>query len=373
MDNSLEQELIKWVIEKGSNGIKQGSDSWKDKKTTTIGGSSIATVQGVNMYNNVSTLIGERLGIYTFVSNINIYCGNLFEEVIKLFVQKDKKCTIYGEDLYIEGRPNISYSPDGLTVMKINDVDQIVLVEFKCPFTRIPNNNPPEHYISQVKMGMDVLKIPTTGLLIEGVFRKCTLAQLKNNNQYDYKFYKTKKITTPPLAYGIIGFVVDPKCNKPDELSNLLTAYNMYFTSYGSEINDYKNNDIGLCDRELFELIMKAYDDDIVIPIYNQLIYINTEEYNEENATNIIAAEMAEHVKYCATNKIINLGIMPWKMMTVKYHSISKEENYLEPWMPRVNQIVNIINECKAISNPDHKKTTFHNHMITILQFEGWF
>src|SRR5271166_1907671 len=185
MEIVLMQQLRDWVTEKEKNGIKQHSRKWK--KRITFGGSVIATIQGKNPYSNIYKMLSEKIGLSAFEQSIAPQWGNLFEDVIKRYVEFDKKCTILGEDLYIEGPGDgTSYSPDGLTVLnvvfdygfddEIKTINEhlIVLMEYKCPYSRIPSGNPPEYYIPQVKMGLDLLKLPRIGLFVEGVFRRCS-------------------------------------------------------------------------------------------------------------------------------------------------------------------------------------------------------
>src|SRR6202000_363727 len=278
---ALITKLNDWVL-KNDNNIKQRSPESLEIKKFTIGGSSIASIQGVNPNNNICKLVRAMAGGDHIVANIYMQLGNLFEQIIRQYVEMDRACTIVGNDMFIYGPPNITYSPDGLTVMDVvtsnteneivvtkDGVDyteisfdtvrepKIILCEFKCPYMRIPRNKPPVYYVSQVKMGLDVLNIADMGLLIEAVFRRCTWDQLGNNIVFDKTLVSYAPRCQNILAFGIIGFYAKEKC---DILEKLSEKYDAVYGEKGDKNNDYFCNDLGAAPPELFTGIIDAYD-----------------------------------------------------------------------------------------------------------------
>lgn len=360
----LEKQLIEWVAQKESNGILQHSKSWETAKVFTIGGSSLSVIQGTNPYTNICELVSNKIGFSKFVSDVKPQWGNLFEDVIKRYVEHDLNCVILGEHLYVTGTGATSYSPDGLTVLEIEldpasakKTAAIVLIEFKCPYSRIPSGKVPVYYVSQPKMGMEVLKIPSISLFIEGVFRKCTWEQLGNNSQYD-KSLVSKSSGENPLSYGIIGFYV--KKNVVDNLqSNMFEKYLEHYVEYGDVNNNYISNDLGESDPTLFKILMNAYDKKIITPWYGSLIPIT----NDECENKLLDNDLDTYNKFCAKSDYINLGVLPWKLFRIDYNKVYKENNYLEKWMPKINDVVNIVRKCLDPQNASIKQNLYNSYM----------
>jgi hypothetical protein len=215
------RELKEYVENLTKNGILQHSEEWLQAKVLTVGGSQIATVLGLNTFGNVPQMIGEKLGIRFFTSDIKVQWGNLFEHLIKLYVEWDKRTKIIGSDIFVPGPPGTSYSPDGLgavitlktesagSQLVITPVAKRVLFEFKCPFNRIPDGTVPKYYVPQVLYGLDIIPCLDVGLFVQGVFRRCTWGDLGNNPRYDKTLVAKSAGSGSPLAYGIIGFYFD--------------------------------------------------------------------------------------------------------------------------------------------------------------------
>lgn len=400
----LDIELRQWLDVAESNGILQHSQRWLDEKVKTIGGSSLATIQGKNPYSNIIKLISEKIGLTKFESDIKPQWGNLFEDVIKRYVEYDRKCVVLGEDLYVEGPPGTAYSPDGLAVMDIIDdytfeeesIEQtptgpkkvvhlvtksvsktaIVLCEFKCPFVRIPSGSPPEYYVPQVKMGLDVLKIPSIGVLIEGVFRRCTWEQLGNNPLYD-KTLVSKSSGRLPLAFGINGFYFDTDKYekllaqiKPEaaealrkQKEKLWSDYDEFYIEKGDETNGFQCSDLGEAPPKLFTSIMSAYDKKILHPWYGPITFVDAnmtsgdtvQQFQEAIGANNVSNNMESFTQFCVANRFINFGILPWKLFRIDYNFIRKDENYLAPWLPKIREILDVVQKCNDPANADIK------------------
>jgi hypothetical protein len=395
--------LVAWVEEKEKNGIGQHTKEWELIKRFSVGGSSMATLMGLNPFSKIAGLITDRVGITSFIANIKPQWGNLFEDVIKRCVEYECDCIILGEDLFIEGNhPTLTYSPDGLaamtgvteemveidtivdtptgkkTITELGTVkhhkDTIVLIEFKCPFSRIPKGSPPVYYVPQVKMGLEILEIATVGLYIEAVYRRCTWEQLGNNPEYN----KTLVAVTGgkmPQAYGIIGYYIDHKKFEdylerlrespwkitPEKLIETLKllkrAYNTEFIEAGDSTNDYMSNDMGSSTVELFTMIMDAYDKKIISIWYGKIVMceeaskkkIDTSGYgNLHNGFETVDSDVYAFNAFCKEHNFTNIGILPWKQFRIDYHWIEKSPGYIEPHMPKIIEIVGIVKQCLA-------------------------
>lgn len=395
MADNLLHELREWVDKASSNGIKQHSQEWHTAKATTIGGSSIAVIEGSDPYSSVTSLISSKIGYSKFMSNVYMQWGNLMENVIKRCVEHEKDCEVLGEDLYIDGGdqyPGAAYSPDGIAVMTINDVATKILCEFKCPFSRLPNGKPPKNYVSQVKMGMEMLDIDIA-VLIEGVYRRCTWEVLGPNLEYCPLL--SPKSKGDIRAYGIIGFTLNPiyskfvssydpnesmfsdvNCEYNDESTEpteqetikipvddikfiryFIRVYLEYYVEIGNSTNEYLCNDLGESPVDLFKLIMKAYDKKILTPWYGDI------EHDMIANNNIININLAQFTKHCNDTATINFGILPWKLFTLEYHYIPREHNYLSNLMPKLQEILEVVKNCNNPENATAKHTIYNEYV----------
>lgn len=381
--------LEEWIAKNEINGIKQHSDEWHKVRLNAIGGSSMATIQGLNPYSSICKIVSEKIGFTEFISDIKPQWGNLFEDVIKRVVEYQKKCVVYGEDLYILGEPGTSYSPDGLAVMDIVDTSTveetttidtpdgpkqvirviekrtpaiaIVLLEFKCPYSRIPNGVVPKYYVPQVKMGLDLLGIPSIGLFVEGVFRRCTWEDLGNNPKYDTTLVKASSGKFPQ-AFGILGFYIDVSKygatadNTSDQKRNkLFSMFTDHYVEYGDETNDYMAQDLGQAPVDLFTIIMDAYNEKILTPWYGGISFADS-PLDMQN-------ELNKYVKFCADGKFLNFGIIPWKLFRIDYNFIQKEVGYVQPWLPKIREIINVVQQCNDPANVDKKYNIYASYM----------
>lgn len=379
MEEDLDTKLAEWVAFLEANGIKQQTEDWHIARQCTIGGSSMATIQGINPYSSVEHLIRERLGLAKFAGDIKPQWGNLFEDVLKRFVENSLGCIIRGEDLYVIGKPGTSYSPDGLAAVnrsivlekvsknlkqsrnvgfsddapdipKTYPAKEIALMEFKCPYNRIPSGDVPKYYVPQVLMGLDLLQLPTFGIFVEAVIRRCTWEQLGYNKLYDTTLVP-RSSGDLPLSYGIIGFYIDRTVLQTTKVNTakLFTEYKDHFVEYGDITTDYMCNDLGEAPPALFTLIMSAMDQRLISIKYFGLYEGGGNETSLDN-------DLAEHTQYCRNSNHINIGILPFKIFRADFHIIDKIPGYLSQWYPTICEIVNIISICKELPPQEQDK-----------------
>lgn len=348
--------LTDWIKDKETHGIVQHSDEWHKHRITTVGGSTLSIIQGVNPYKSLTELVRQKTGFSkkTSDSSIMTQWGNLFEDVIKRVVELDKSCTVLGENLYVKGDdPYISYSPDGLAIID----GEVTLLEFKCPYSRIPTRNIPKYYIPQIKMGLDILKIPTVGLFVEGVFRRCSWEVLGNNSEHDLLLVD-KQLNILPKYYGIIGMYTTEEKMQTSIMRLLMQKYE---TEYSLE---EEMNDLGISTAELFTDIMNAYDAGHISVFYGEL--------TSEDNMGVVYDDLTKFTEYCSNysggddNKYIKLGILPWKLFQLQYNNVIKEENYLEPWIPKIHELIDVIKACNDPENFDKKYNIYASYFEKI-------
>ena len=220
MDYKQKSQQIKKLLKQYENAPKQGTLEWLQQRTG-IGGSEMAIITGDNKYSNIKNLISLHTGLSEFKGNSYTRWGSLFEEQIRLLVELLMQCKIH-EIGSIDGCiPNHRYSPDGLATMellvgtdntvkdqtnmyhiltektpKYDSLDIVrnyinLLLEFKCPHSRIPTGTIPKEYLAQVKSGLCDLPCCTDALFVDACFRRCAYKDWKFTNQYNTDYHKS--------------------------------------------------------------------------------------------------------------------------------------------------------------------------------------
>lgn len=333
--------IYDFVIAGYKNGIRQGGEKWKQSKRFTVGGSSMATIMGMG-YGNISSLLTDRIGLTEFKARIEPQWGNLMEHVIEMFVEKVYDCKIMGENLYIEGPPGTAYSPDGLTVID----SKITLLEFKAPYSRLPDGKVPKYYIPQVKMGLQILPICDTGLFIECVIRRCRFRDLNFEYTFDTSLV-AKYIGKEILAYGIIGFYV----------------VGCEVMEIKKEFADYGLNDLGMCSPGLFTKLMSLYNDKRIKVVYSDVIRKCDIEDTDSviNATNTAQLSNLVNQIYELNGKMI--GILPYKILHADFHYIERTPNYIDPYLDLIKDIVDTVMYCTDPANESRKFNEIQSFM----------
>lgn len=372
---TLINQITEFVDRLSQNGIAQHSAEWHAAKTYTIGGSQIATLMGKNHFSSVSDIILSKIGVEPRRSSMIIHWGLLFEQLNKRYVEHDKSTKIIGSDIFVPGPPNTSYSPDGLAVIEREPGKYVrALLEFKCPFSRVPDGRIPQHYVPQVKFGLDILReVTDIGLFVDAVFRRCLWGDLGRNPHHDRKLVDRAE-GIPPLAYGFIGFYLDVASAKqrtidadPGELarrkSALITAYKAEF-EVGSSANKWMSNDLGEASVGLLEAVLAAYNIGILAPWYSEMIFVD-DSYDESAAFAMITNELDKY-EGGLEGTTLNFGILPYKLFVVQYNYIDREDGFVERWRPQIDRVINIVRKC--MEAPPDKKMDVYNEMIASIE-----
>lgn len=217
MADSLEidNETPLYEFVQQNSAIRQHTPSWFAARV--IGGSSIGIFTGSNPYNTVQGYMSDKLGITKFESNVKMWFGTSMEPVIERWVERELRCMVVGNDIFVKPDDVFSYSPDGFAMVTGERLVELgahippgvaingrrpVLLEFKCPFSSIPKlGNEPRYYIDQVRMGLDMIDCVDYGLLINAVIRRCSYYDLNMIYIFDRTLVKPGA-GRKPLAYG---------------------------------------------------------------------------------------------------------------------------------------------------------------------------
>jgi len=211
-------------------GMKQRDASWYESMATTVGGSEIAALLGMNPYSSFYKVVQSKITLMSgqsdFEGGVACWWGSLFEDVVAQVVEVDLGAPVCGDDICIRDLPGHRNSPDGYVVVKLyNGVDgrdhiwttnraehiisrsEIALLEFKCPLSRKPTGTIPRQYKPQVWSGLMVSPIARSGLFVDSVYRKCALADLNGGPEYDtiYHMRDRGSVWEGAYALGLIG------------------------------------------------------------------------------------------------------------------------------------------------------------------------
>jgi putative phage-type endonuclease len=319
-------KLANW-IEALQNNILQHTDEWHAARRYTIGGSSVATIMGLNPFETMSSLVTNRLGITSFNGNINTEWGNIFEPLICSYISRKYNTDVVADKYFIKNG-SLSYSPDGLCVID----NKVVLLEFKCPFTRIPDKAPPKYYVPQVKMGLEMIPIASHGLFVEAIYRKCSWVDLRPDNMEYEVFDRQKDIgeVDEILDYGFVGFYLTKEHRG---YNHLISDFIRHFGSLSEPTDMHDISEVSKC---LFEQI---------------IMYPHIGKYYS-SADHSLALEDDLRAFGQLADADVLFGILPWKLLRVKETIIEKTPGYLTPWMDKINSVTTMLAEC---SDPENK------------------
>jgi hypothetical protein len=200
---------------------------------------------------------------------------------------------ILGDKLFVRGKHEcVSYSPDGLGCVD----GQIVLFEFKCPYSRMPGNSVPVHYLPQVKYGMCVIDICDTALFIEGVFRACTAEQLLAGGYNTLLKQKVPK-GAEPITYGLF-----------------------YFNSVGAAADYGGSADI---------------NDIISVVDMSKFVHGTAEHITEEARKKLAEGQ----------------SILPWKLYSLHTHRVEKDPEFLAGLLPDIERVIKYVRDLTDPAN----------------------
>ena len=204
-------EAFKAFLKERQTGLQQRSTAWVKARQHTIGASEISALTGAFPFETPTSLIHKKLHLPDMSKNIACAWGKLFEPFARAYLEWAHNTHVFGNTISLnlaKDHPlygKVTCSPDGY----FQALDgSIVLLEFKCPFTRkIAVHKTPAQYRDQIQTGLALSgEFVTKGLFVDACFRMCSLSQLglhlaHNAGPHRGVIHKTK--TPFPRAWGI--------------------------------------------------------------------------------------------------------------------------------------------------------------------------
>ena len=359
---------------RSASGTKQRGADWYASMGTTVGGSEVAALLGLNPYSGFYDVVRSKLAILDGRSDWGgggppCWWGVLFEDVIALYVAADLGAPILGDDICVQKMPGHRNSPDGFIVARFtlqaaapalaaqaqapvpeaklwttdmpaaDTESEIVLLEFKCPYSRAPTKSPtvPKQYRPQLWSGLMVTPVARRGLFVDAVFRKCALADLADTPMYDtvYHTAKTNETNLLPVAWGVIH-VYAPEDKAPREVrwssgadgAAAAAGFGGAVLDLGAAAVDVFNNALRLIDSGAFRV--------------------------ERGAPHFVDGRFGDYVAAtpAAPEHHRLVGVIPWKLFRVHYVFVERHPDFAAEVMPRITEVHRLVAEARATADP---------------------
>ena len=328
-------QTIQAFIDANASTITQRSPEWYEARATCIGGSEVAILLGQNPYSTIDKLIQSKCGLEKRWPSAACAWGTLFEPLIGEFVEHDCGTTIMGSNIWIRGAGRFSLSPDGYGVFSLffhEDADKrtginkigistartprakcgqaICLVEFKCPYQRIPTSSIPPQYAPQVLLGLEMSSIARFGVFCDAVFRRCSREQFA----WDKEFARTTaREWSCPLAMGVLFLYTSI-----DTIAD---------TPYTGDVVDY-----GAVDVRQFETLLLQIENKQVSVVYSPMIF----------------PPAAPAIPPAPEHQGIHFGIVPWKLFQIEYAMLKRDPEFMPRVLPEADRVCEIIERIRS-------------------------
>ncbi len=372
MTSINKQQILQEFLNKHKDLPKQGSSEWLNQRKLTVGGSQIATLMGVNKYENVRSFVKTKMDMYSFKKEAPLWFGNLMEPCIEQFVEIEYNTKTYETgSLPCEFNNHLSYSPDGLCIISKDklkkvmskeeldsmgsDKESVILLEFKSPFMRkIKYGEVPEYYIPQPLLGMEIIDIAEASIFIECVFRFCSYSDLFNN-KYSYYHYDKVRYEGPAIMYsGISLFYKKENKAKLEDIINSIDEFK--YSRYGCR---YKEGDLSsISDRNTINKIMELATDSssgekILESKYHSMYSNRSEDYEDENSYTFhmynnsikFVNELQEIRNTNESDDYIYLGTLCYKLLDVNQVPIMKKNILDDSLNEKIIKVFDIVKE----------------------------
>lgn len=351
---------------------EQGSDAWKIQRLDRIGGSEISTVLKQNKNKSVNKLIMEKLNFDKFTGNTITAWGNVFEELIRLRSQEMFGCHIQETGSIPYHLGYLSYSPDGVSIvsnsnlsshidlkkfgLNVNDREFLTLFEFKCPHSRVPSHEIPQHYRPQITIGMNIIDIMEVGIFIQAVYRRCCFADIQYNSLHNgYGHFKRAEVSNDPIEVGFMVMYCEDESYTNDLIEYLQADHRTHMVL--DQVVDIGS----VYDSDAFEEIMLG-----CVSKQIKVDYCFRSQYTKRvfAADGMTQAFYNASLQYRATTALEQamtkykntiIGILPYKLLGMYITPVCKEDEYIKTSgaLSRAKKVIACINDHRKIGSTD--------------------
>jgi hypothetical protein len=304
-------------------------------------------------------LIWQVLVIHRMDNNTDCglakHWGTAFEDVINEYMKLTCNLVVDCENKFYNPPGPFSYSPDGITLLPGEDGRPIPsLLEYKCPFTRVPGKVIPPEYVAQMKSGMDLLGLKQT-LYTEAVFRLCRYADLDNTTSCRLDIRDTMRIPrNGPLALGFFGFYID----FPSALGK-------------SDCKLIRNEDkdetpclVSTLNVQELTALFCGFAAGVIKIYYSRVVLAERMISNP----NILDEDCETFYRQVRPRGQI-LGVVPWKLFSAANHLVEHEPGFLDQWRGEAQRVIDAVEA--ASRQPEIYQDLFLSAWLSNTQVDG--
>jgi hypothetical protein len=381
-------------------GMKQRGHEWYRSMATTVGGSEIAAVMGMNPYSSFNQVVLSKIASLQGGSTWDgggeaCWWGVLFEDVIAAVTAIDLGDEILGDEICIQEIPGHRNSPDGYIVARfyrtrdgvlhlwttdrdpaIACEEKILMLEFKCPISRKPTTSIPRHYKPQLWSGLMVSPVAHSALFVDSVFRKCSIADMGDSPDFDTIYHKrdTESRDNGPFAWGLVGIYAptmsaprnvrygwrgkewaagDPSSDGVDA-DAALAAWQIHSTYFGAlpsdatalqDLIDFGDAESTLFNRMLYLVNCKRFQVTRVAPCFADGRGIDL--HSSQGISRVFDALREETP---ADHWFV--GYLPWKLFEINYLPADRRLGYFDEVMPLIEKVHKTAADAMASGDP---------------------
>jgi len=379
---------------------KQGTPEWLALRSSCFGGSELASLIGANPYSKLKDLIASKAGLIHFNGNTATRWGSLFEPITDQITARIFSADQIWELSSVPGFcEEHRFSPDGIGVFQIKCEKVVngvlyrtteyltVLVEYKAPFSRIPDNRIPKHYLPQVKAGICNFPFVDIGLFVNNVYRKCSHREFRFNSRYDMDLHKPMDECNP-IAAGIIRFF-----QTAEQIDKMRASIGLDDSDSddgsGSDDDSDRDDDLlehyilgpkyvdfGALDQDRFGELLELHSRGLITADYSKCLIFRGElgRINElhhqidipEASPAAYEAEMIACAKAARKDRTA-VGGLPWKMFVSDMIFLERDDSFMDELRPKLKEGMTILKDIlKPVDGraPDHatKVSRFYTH-----------
>ncbi len=200
---------------KHSDSTEQRSPAWYAMMDTTYGGSEQAIIAGGAKNGHPGDIVARKSGLLRPMSG-NIYTrwGTFMERAISPLVARILDMDIREFGAIMGPVPYQRCSPDGVGVAKIKYKGKrrwrLLLLEYKCPFSVIPDGTIPRDYVHQLRTGLCTITELDMCLFVNNMTRICQREDYGFNPAYNknlhYMDVRNEAEVDDPICMGTFIF-----------------------------------------------------------------------------------------------------------------------------------------------------------------------
>lgn len=400
------QTILKNYLATLTAGPEQRSTEWHNIKKLTIGGSEMCYVLNKNPFKPYHKFVADKTGLgEKFEGNEATRWGTLFEDVTQRWIQN----ILCMDEIY--AAPSIEgvikrqrYSPDGLGIVYFDGVAYIVLFEFKSPLSSLPDGKIPFHYMTQVQTGLLTIPIADCAIYVANAYRKCSLAQLSFNGDYDTSYHSNDKAPAKrkirgalPYAVGLICFyqtsedydkyclvtnqteeiVDDNLTQEPEEKQSEESTFQYQEIDYEILVESKKQMiDFGMANDGIMNRMLELWDAKIIKHKYcsmcfNQSLIDNlpivrdNENFHRErvlkNPQKVAKKQIEEFEIQCNQENLYPVGFLPWKLLLTDIIIEERDDTWRSVIEEPVKTALQHMDEIYAAPDPSAKYNEIFN------------